>query len=77
MILMIALCIGIGFDINDRSLHLFLSDANDQLTFMSNPKPKPAIYKLPECDKLHLGQYYPTDSTQLTVDSCPGQLLTI
>ena len=37
-------------NIDDRSLHLFLSDANDQLAFMTSPKPEPAIYKMPECD---------------------------
>ena len=44
---------------------------------MTNARPEPAIYKLPECSQLHLGQYYATDSTQLTIDSCPGHLLTI
>jgi len=63
----------------DGSMHLFLSDQDDQLSFMKSAEVTPAIYKLPECQEspsTHLGAFYATE-TYMTVEACLGQILII
>ena len=49
-------------------------------TFMTKSSLEPAIFKLPECEGtsgVHLGDSFSTDGTLMTVETCPGQILTI
>ena len=62
----------------DASLHLVLSDPSDQLSFMLTPRLLPAVYKMPECEAgPHFGSFFATDGVLLTVETCPGKILTI
>ena len=62
--------------IEDASMHLLLTNSTDQLSFMLS-KTEPAIFKMPECSTVHLGDYFIADDKFLVVEPCPGKLLTI
>jgi len=51
---------------------------------LSAAKPLPAVFKMPKCSEeetetkeTHLGAYYVADASLMTVESCPGKILTI
>ena len=68
----------------DASLHLFRTKPDDQLSFMvSAVKPLPAVFKMPKCGSesdnavVHLGDYFVADASLMTVEPCPGKILTV
>ena len=74
----------------DASLHMFKTNPDDQLAFMiSSVKPLPAVFKMPKCTEaeatspendnkpVHLGDYFIADASLMTVESCPGKILTV
>lgn len=45
-------------------------------------KPLPAVFKMPACEStseaaVHLGDYFIADASLMTVETCPGKILTI
>ena len=60
----------------DASINLFLSNQDDQLAFMKSAEVSPAIFKIPECPEVHLGNFYTTES-YMSVEVCPGRILIV
>ena len=61
-----------------------MNTPNDQVDFMRSGQKTPAIYKMPPCESQvkgsgapFIGDYYVTDGSFLTIEACPGQILTI
>lgn len=65
---------------DDASLHLYLSNPDDQVTYFKTESEEPAIYQLPACtgtNKKHLGDFFTFEGSLLIAENCPGQILTI